>query len=66
MSQKVEGVIMRNLRDTIFYMKTNVLQDFHIRISVPLNKIKLKFTTGRKELEDSLIFLIKISIVYYA
>ena len=66
MSQKVEGVIMRNLRDTIFYMKTNVLQDFHICISVPLNKIKLKFTTGRKELEDSSIFLIKISIVYYA
>ena len=27
---------MRNLRDTIFYMKTNVLQDFHICISVPL------------------------------
>ena len=29
-SQKVKGVIMPNLRDTIFYMKTNVLQDFHI------------------------------------
>ena len=27
---------MRNLRGTIFYMKTNVLQDFHICISVPL------------------------------
>ena len=26
---------MRNLRDTIFYMKTDVLQDFHICISVP-------------------------------
>ena len=35
-SQKVKGVIMRNLRGTIFYMKTNVLQDFHICISVPL------------------------------
>ena len=35
-SQKAEGVIMRNLRDTISYMKTNVLQDFHIHISVPL------------------------------
>ena len=34
--QKVKGVTMRNLRDTIFYMKTNVLQDFHICISVPL------------------------------
>ena len=39
MSQKAEGVIMRNLRDTIFHMKTNVLQDFPICISVPL-KIK--------------------------
>ena len=27
---------MRNLRDTIFYTKTNVLKDFHIYISVPL------------------------------
>ena len=27
------------LRDTIFYMKTNVLQDFHICISVPLNRL---------------------------
>ena len=30
---------MRNLRGTIFYMKTNVLQDFHICISVPLNTL---------------------------
>ena len=29
---------MRNLCDTIFYMETNVLQDFHICISVPLKK----------------------------
>ena len=35
-SQKGKGVILRNLRDTIFYMRTNVLQDFHICISVPL------------------------------
>ena len=27
---------MRNLCDTIFCMKLNVLQDFHIRMSVPL------------------------------
>ena len=27
---------MRNLHDTIFYMKTNLLQYFHICISVPL------------------------------
>ena len=36
-SQKMKCVIMRNLRDTIFYMKTNVLQDFLICMSVPLN-----------------------------
>ena len=35
-SQKVKGVIMRNLRDTILYVKTNIWQDFHICISVPL------------------------------
>ena len=27
---------MRNLCGTIFYIKTNVLQDFHICMSVPL------------------------------
>ena len=40
LSQKVKGAIMRNLRDTIFYMKSNVLQDFHICISVPLSEFK--------------------------
>ena len=30
---------MRNLRDTIFYMKKNVLQDFDTCISVPLSYI---------------------------
>ena len=35
-SQKVKDVTMRNLRDTIFYMKMNALQDFHTCISVPL------------------------------
>ena len=35
-SQKVKGVIMRNLGDTIFHMKTNISWDFHICISVPL------------------------------
>ena len=29
---------MRNLRDTVFYRKTNVLQDFRSCISVPLTK----------------------------
>ena len=28
---------MHNLGDNIFYMKTNVLQDFHICMSVPLS-----------------------------
>ena len=28
-SQEVKGVIMRNLCGTIFYIKTNVLQDFY-------------------------------------
>ena len=35
-SQKVKGVIMRNLRGAIFCMKANVLQNVHIGISVPL------------------------------
>ena len=35
-SQKVKGVIMCNLRGTIFYMKTILLQNFHICIGVPL------------------------------
>ena len=35
---------MRNVRSTSFYMKMNVLQDFHICISVPLrDKMKMKF-----------------------
>ena len=36
-SQKVKDVTMRNLGNTIFYKQTNVLQDFHICINVPLN-----------------------------
>ena len=28
---------MRNMCGTIFYIKTNVLQDFHISMSVPLS-----------------------------
>ena len=39
LSQKVKGVIMHTLRGTIFCMKTNVLQNFHICISVPLKPI---------------------------
>ena len=30
---------MRNLRDTAFYRKTNLLQDFRICISLPLTKL---------------------------
>ena len=32
-SQKVKVVIMQNLRCTKFYIKTSMLQDFHICIS---------------------------------
>ena len=39
----MKGVIMRNLRGTIFDTKTNVLPDFHIYISVPLMGRKKKF-----------------------
>ena len=35
-SQRVKGVIMCNLCDTIFYTKMNIWQEFHICISVPL------------------------------
>ena len=37
-SQEVKGVIMHNMCGSIFYIKTNVLQDFHICMSVPLNQ----------------------------
>ena len=35
-SQEVKGIIMRNLCGTIFYIKANVLQNFHICMSVLL------------------------------
>ena len=41
MSQKVNGVMTRNLRYTLFYMKANILQDFHIDISVPLTLFRM-------------------------
>ena len=41
---KVISVIIRNLRATIFDMKTNVLQNFHIFISVPLKLNAFKLT----------------------
>ena len=41
-SQRVKGVIMRNLCDTVFYIKTNVLQNFCFCISVPLSGMKTK------------------------
>ena len=37
------------MRDAIFYMKTNVLQDFHICISVPLS---ISWKTIKKTLDD--------------
>ena len=41
-SQKVKGVLMWNLRHIIFYMKTKILADFQICISVPLRAIIFK------------------------
>ena len=35
-SQKAKGAMMRSLRHIIFYVKTKILTDFHICISVPL------------------------------
>ena len=35
-SQKMEGVIMRNLEHCVFYVKKDISTDFHICISVPL------------------------------
>ena len=34
---------MRNMCGTIFYIKTNVLQDFHICMSVPLNATGIRW-----------------------
>ena len=54
---------MRNLHYTIFYMKTNLLQSFHIYISVPLNYVFLldasMFTTidGKKKEQKSTLQL---------
>ena len=42
-SQEMKGVIMRNLCGTIFYIKTNVLQDFRICMSVPLNFLSFAY-----------------------
>ena len=39
MSQRVKGVIMRNLCDTVFYMKTNELQKIFISVSLIVCKI---------------------------
>ena len=39
-SQEMKGVIMRNLCGTIFYIKTSVLHDFRICMSVPLKLIE--------------------------
>ena len=50
--QEMKGVIMRNLCGTIFYIKTNVLQDFRICMSVPLN---LKKTEIRSKYNLSII-----------
>ena len=58
--KKVKGVIMRNLNNVIFYVKTNVLQDFHICIIVPLNY-------RQEELNETGIFIHtrdKMTLIY--
>ena len=37
LSQKVKGVLMRNFLYIYFHMKTKIVEDFQICISVPLN-----------------------------
>ena len=39
-SEKVKCIIMPNLRHFIFDVKTKILTDFHICISVPLSKME--------------------------
>ena len=46
-SQELKGVIMRNMCGNIFYMKTNVLQDFHICMSAPLKRINTEAAAHR-------------------
>ena len=46
-SQKVKDVIISNQRDRIFYMKTNVLQESHICISVPLIVFLIKINNEK-------------------
>ena len=51
------GAIMRHLRETIFCMKTNVLQGFHISISEPLmNDFDEIFVFAQCDKENMLIF----------
>ena len=46
---------MRNLRGTTFYMKTNVLEDFHICISVPLSANPIKWSSTLKQFTGSVV-----------
>ena len=60
-SQTVKGVIRRNLCDIVFYMKTNVLQNFHICVSVPLKcffNLKSSFRS-----EDILSFCLDFVVI---
>ena len=51
-SQKVKGLIMRNLRGTIFCMKKYVLKDFYICISAPLTERWLTFYENKVDSFD--------------
>ena len=52
-SQRVKVVIMRNLCDTVFYIKMNVLQNFHVCISVPSSvRVWTKWFSVRVQLQS--------------
>ena len=63
-SEKLKVVVMRNLSGAIFYMKTDILQNFHICISVSLSKtpsnsyVLFLFKVLDKHLWNTLLYLV--------
>ena len=54
----MKGVEVCNLHDTTTYMKMNVLQDFHICISVRLSKHYLKIRNLEKVETSLTLFML--------
>ena len=52
---------MRNLRYTIIYMNTNILQDFHICIGVPLSRVLFHHKALRDCRQISILILSELS-----